>query len=72
MKFVLVSHSEENDIGWDIFDSEENARERMETEYKEAMPDDWDEENEDMSYLSDNSAKLYTGDDVITWQIIPV
>ena len=67
----LLISSDGESISYELFDSKDKAVKAMEQAYRESCPseDDWDEGFKEMSYLCDDSATLYTGEDVYVWQI---
>ncbi len=67
----LLIFSDGESISYELFESKPKALKAMQSEYEKSCPseDDWDEGFKEMSYLSDGSAILYTGEDVYVWQI---
>lgn len=69
-KAILVK-TDGYSITHSFFSSFEKAKETMEKQYSEHLPEEWDEDYEDMSYCGDDEAVLYNnGEDVYLWQII--
>jgi len=73
MKHILIK-TDGYSINTTEFDTIDQAREVMATEYNNYKPNDdnTDDDWSDMSSLSDDDAILYTGDDVYVWKIISV
>lgn len=67
----LLIFSDGESISYELFNSKQKALKTMQDEYEKSCPseDDWDEDFKGMSYLCDDSAILYTGEDVYVWQI---
>ncbi len=58
-------------INHHFFDSVEDAKAAMDSQYADLMPEELNEDCEDMSYCGDYSATLYrNGEDVYVWQMV--
>ena len=69
--YYLVS-SNGYDIKYASYCSKEAAVGAMKQAYKEAIPEEWDEDCEEMSYLADEDAILHiNGIAILVWKIIP-
>ena len=69
--YYLVS-SNGYDIKYASYCSKEAAVGAMKQAYKEAIPEEWDEDCEEMSYLADEDAiLLINGIAILVWKIIP-
>lgn len=69
--YYLVS-SNGYDIKYASYCSKEAAVGAMKQAYEEAMPEEWDEDCEEMSYLADEDAILHiNGIAILVWKIIP-
>lgn len=71
-KYVLM-HTDGYSIDTNIFTSGEELTAELTKQYNRLAPDENDEEFEDMSYLSDDSAILYAnGENVYVWDTLVV
>lgn len=69
MKYILMS-SDGYEIEYSFYPDLESAQNAMKEAYHKAEPDEWIEEFEDLSNMTDVSAILYNnGEDVYVWQI---
>ena len=69
-KTILIK-TDGNSINHCFFDSVEEAKAAMDSQYADLMPEELNEDCEDMSYCGDSRATLYrNGEDVYVWQII--
>lgn len=69
-KYIVV-HTDGYTIESDFYADYDSAYEAMKDDYDAKTPEDWIEEYEEDSYISDFDAMLYdNGDDVFLWRII--
>lgn len=67
----LLLYSDGGSISYELFTSKDLSVKAMRNQYEKSCPseDDWDDIFKDMSCICDDSAVLYTGEDVYVWQI---
>lgn len=70
-RIILLVTTDGYRIDYTRYPSLDAAKAAMEEAYEQSKPSEWGEEWEDMSYLSDEGAILYTnGENVYVWTII--
>ena len=67
----LLLYSDGESISYELFKNKDLSVNAMKNQYEKICPseNDWDDTFKEMSYLCDDSAILYTGEDVYVWQI---
>lgn len=71
-KHYLLVKTDGYSIEYADYRSPEQAYEEMKKEYEDYTPKDTTEEVEEMSYISDSEAILYSGETVYVWRIIEI
>lgn len=69
-RYLLIASSSEG-IEYTDYETKELAQSNMEKAYEQLLPEDFDPEWEEMSYIADGSATLYAnGEDIYFWEIV--